>query len=130
MILRIIKVVERHTTVSDPSFQMRKVSKVERSAARTEDGYNLLPPFNIAPLITSAPLHLKEGRRQVKRYGVFLTCLSSRAVHLEVANSSSLTADAFINAYRRFVGPHGPARQIRSDQGTNFVGEKNELQPY
>ena len=52
--------------------------------------------------------------------------MSSRAVHLEVANS--MTADSFISAYRRFVGHHGPIRQIRSDQGTNFVGARNELQ--
>ena len=69
---------------------------------------------------------MKEGRRELKRYGVLFTCMASRAVHLEVANS--LTADSFINAYRRFVGRHGPVRQIRSDQGTNFIGAKNELQ--
>lgn len=57
-----------------------------------------------------------------------MECFScaSRAVHLEVANS--LTADSFINAYSCFVSRRGPVRQIHSDQGTNFVGVRNELQ--
>ena len=42
--------------------------------------------------------------------------------------ASSLTTDSFLNAYRRFVCRHGPVQQLRSDQGTNFVGAKNELE--
>ena len=49
----------------------------------------------------------------------------SRAVHIDV--SDTLTTDSFINAYRRFVGRRGPVRQVRSDQGTNYVGAMNEL---
>lgn len=82
------------------------------------------PPFSYCAMITLAPGMSK--RAVVKsRYGVLFTCLASRAVHLEVANS--LTADSFFNAYRRFVGRRGPVRQIRSDQGTNLVGARNEL---
>ena len=33
-----------------------------------------------------------------------------------------------MNAYRRFVGRCGPVRQLRSDQGTDFVGAQNELE--
>ena len=49
----------------------------------------------------------------------------SLAVHLETA--ASLTTDSFLSAYRRFIGRRGPVRQLRSDQGTNFVGTSNEL---
>ena len=61
----------------------------------------------------------------MKRYGVLFTCLASRAIHLET--STSLETDAFINALRRFICRRGPIRQLRSDQGTNFVGAKHEL---
>ena len=84
------------------------------------------PPFSYCAVDYFGPWYVKEGRRELKRYGVLFTCMASRAVHIEVANS--LTADSFISAYRRFVARRGPASQIRSDQGTNFVGAKNELQ--
>lgn len=35
--------------------------------------------------------------------------------------------DSFLNALRRILSHRGPARQIRSDQGTNFVGTCREL---
>ena len=43
---------------------------------------------------------------------------------LEVSNS--LQTDSFINALRRFICRRGPVRQLRSDQGTSFIGAKRE----
>ena len=71
------------------------------------------------------PFYIKEKRSELKRYGVLFTCMSSRAIHLETANS--MTTDSFINAYRRFIGRRGPISQLRSDQGSNFIGTKNEF---
>ena len=51
--------------------------------------------------------------------------MSSRAIHIETA--TSLDADSFINALRRFLSRRGPVSQIRSDNGTNFVGAQREL---
>ncbi|XP_023812859.1 uncharacterized protein LOC111947690 [Oryzias latipes] len=36
-------------------------------------------------------------------------------------------ADAFINAFRTFVAIRGPVRQLRCDQGTNFMGARKEF---
>lgn len=48
-----------------------------------------------------------------------------RAIHLEVL--SSLDTDSFINGLRRFIARRGQVLEIRSDNGTNFVGAEREL---
>ena len=82
-------------------------------------------PFTYSAVDFFGPFYVKEGRKELKRYGVLFTCMTSRAVHLETANT--MNTDSFINAYRRFIGRRGPVLQLRSDQGTNFVGARNEL---
>ena len=91
-----------------------------------EDRLEPAPPFSYCAVDYFGPLLIKEGRKELKRYGVLFTCMASRAVHIEIA--CSLETDAFINALRRFVCRRGPIRQLRSDRGTNFVGAKGELQ--
>ena len=83
------------------------------------------PPFTYCGVDFFGPWSIKEGRRQVKRWGVLFTCFASRAIHVETANS--LDSSAFINALRRFISIRGPLRTLRSDCGTNFVGAQREL---
>jgi len=71
------------------------------------------------------PFTITHGRKTEKRYGVIFTCLSTRAMHLEV--SHSLTTDSFICSLRRFVSRRGNVTTIVSDNGTNFVGAHREL---
>ena len=64
------------------------------------------PPFSSSGIDLFGPFFIKKGRGQAKRYGVIFTCLSMRAIHIEVA--SSLSTDSFICALRRFLARRGP----------------------
>lgn len=83
------------------------------------------PPFTFAAIDYFGPCLVKEGRKEVKRYRVLFTCMSSPAVHIETSNT--LTTDLLINAYRCFVSHRGSTQQLRSNQRSNFVGAKSEL---
>ena len=83
------------------------------------------PPFSRTGVDCFGPFFTKRGRSRLKRYGILFTCLVTRAVHVEVADSMS--TDSFINALRRFVARRGPVSVIRSDKGTNFIGAEKEL---
>ena len=82
-------------------------------------------PFHYSGMEVFGPFYVREGRKTLKRYGLTFTCLASRAVHLETLNT--LETDSFINALRRFINRRGKVRELRSDQGTNFVGARNVL---
>lgn len=83
------------------------------------------PPISRSGVDLFGPFEVKRGRVTVKRYGVIFTCLAIRAVHLEVA--ASLDTDSFINALRRFIAQRGQVLELRSDNGTNFIGAEREL---
>ena len=66
-----------------------------------------------------------RGRTRTKRYLCLFTCLTTRAVHLEM--SYSLDTDSFINAFTRMTSRRGTPAYVISDNGTNFVGAEREL---
>lgn len=63
------------------------------------------PPFSFVGVDCFGPFWVKRARSQVKRYGVLFTCLVSRAIHIEVAQS--MDTDAFVNFMRRFIARRG-----------------------
>lgn len=103
----------------------RRPTETHKMSDLPEERLKIAPPFTYCGVDLFGPWLIKEGRKELKRYGVLFTCMSCRAVHLETANS--LTTDSFINALRRFLAIRGPIRQLRSDRGTNIIGAKNEL---
>nr|XP_054761439.1 uncharacterized protein LOC129267841 [Lytechinus pictus] len=83
------------------------------------------PPFTSVGIDYFGPLEVKRGRSVVKTYGVMFTCLVSRAVHIEKAES--LNTDSCIAAIRRFIARRGTVKNMRSDNGTNLIGAQREL---
>jgi hypothetical protein len=89
---------------------------------RLQPGY---PPFTFVGLDCFGPFVVKRGRSEIKRYGCVFSCLCTRAIHLEVLYDMS--TDSFLNAFRRFVSRRGVPVHIWSDNGSNFVGAKVEI---
>ncbi|PFX34669.1 hypothetical protein AWC38_SpisGene505 [Stylophora pistillata] len=83
------------------------------------------PPFTNTDVHYFGPVSVKRGRVTEKRWECIFTCLTTRAVHLELAGD--LSTDSFIMTLRRFRGRRGNPKTIRSDNGTNFVGANREL---
>lgn len=105
--------------------RLRSIPQKQKLADLPQDRVEPAAPFTYSAVDYFGPFFVKEGRKEVKRYGVIFTCMASRAIHIETANS--LETDAFINALRRFQAERGPVRQLRSDCGTNFIGAHREL---
>ena len=90
-----------------------------------------LPPDRMAsyePPFTNVGVDyfaVKRGRGREKRYGCLFTCLTTRAIHVETAET--MDTDSFINCLYRFMARRGEPQLIRSDNGTNFVGAEREL---
>ena len=82
-------------------------------------------PFTNTGVDCFGPFLIKRGRSEVKCYGCLFTCMTTRAVHIEVLES--LDTDSFLNALRRFISRRGQPRTITSDNGGNFVSACKEL---
>ncbi len=93
--------------------------RIEPSPPFTNVGMDVFGPW----MITTRKL--RGGAAESKRWGLVFTCLSSRAIHIEVLQSMDVSS--FINALRRFFAIRGPATMIRCDCGTNFKGAKTAL---
>ncbi|XP_055909040.1 uncharacterized protein LOC129943877 [Eupeodes corollae] len=82
-------------------------------------------PFSFTGIDYFGPINISILRRSEKRWGVLLTCLTTRAVHIEIAHS--LSAYSCILALRNFMARRGAPIEIFSDNGTNFQGAEREL---
>ncbi|XP_055539757.1 uncharacterized protein LOC129726738 [Wyeomyia smithii] len=82
-------------------------------------------PFSFTGVDYFGSLTVTVGRRTEKRWGVLLTCLTTRAIHLEVAHT--LNASSCVMAVRNFMARRGVPLKIISDRGTNFTATNKEL---
>ncbi|XP_062712613.1 uncharacterized protein LOC134289907 [Aedes albopictus] len=82
-------------------------------------------PFAYIGVDYFGPMLVTVGRKQVKRWIALFTCLSIRAVHMEVVHN--LSTSSCIKAFRRFVARRGAPLEVYSDNGTCFVGANRQL---
>ncbi|XP_055643357.1 uncharacterized protein LOC129779730 [Toxorhynchites rutilus septentrionalis] len=83
-------------------------------------------PFTYVGLDYFGPVLAKVGRSNAKRWIALFTCLTIRAVHLEVVHS--LSTQSCVMAVRRFVSRRGSPAEIFSDNAMNFHGANNLLE--
>ena len=97
----------------------------EERLAYNEPAFSFTGTDYFGPLIVKQSKKTRQNLGQCKRYGVVFTCLTTRALHLELAGD--LSTDSFILALRRFIARRGQPNTIWSDNGTNYVGAEREL---
>lgn len=86
-------------------------------------------PFQFTSVDLFGPYQVKDNvkrRVSMKVWGILFCCMSSRAIHVELANT--LSAESFLFAYQRFTSVRGHPQKIWSDSGMNFIGAKSVLE--
>ncbi|TKS65757.1 hypothetical protein D9C73_028022 [Collichthys lucidus] len=85
-------------------------------------------PFEFTAVDLFGPYQVRDDikkRVTMKVWGVVFCCMSSRAIHAELANT--LSTESFLLAYQRFTALRGHPLKVWSDPGTNFVGARPVL---
>ena len=85
-------------------------------------------PFTHTGVDCFGPFEVKFLRCTLKRWRCLFTCLTTRAVHIEVAQS--LDTESCLAAVTRFIARLGYPKTIISDNGTNLFGAANELKAF
>lgn len=67
----------------------------------------------------------RRGQRTQKAYICLFVCLVTKAIHIELV--SDLSSNAFLAAFSRFISRRGPVACLYSDNGTNFIGARAQL---
>jgi len=77
----------------------------------------------------AGPFWYKEGQRKnaktIKCYVALFICLATKAIHIELA--ADITTETFLSVFKRFISRRGRPTDIYSDNGSNFIGAKREL---
>lgn len=86
-------------------------------------------PFYICGTDFAEPFLIKDGKLRnraiIKSYMCIFVCFATKAVHIEVV--SDLSAESFLNAFKRFISRRGLCKRVYSDNGTNYVGASNKI---
>ena len=83
------------------------------------------PPFTNCGVDYFGPFYVSIRRSSEKRWCFLFTCMTTRAVHIEIV--SSMDTSSCVMGMERFIARRGTPSVIWSDNGTNFVGTEKEL---
>ena len=86
------------------------------------------PPWTNVSLDLFGPLEYSDmvrKRLKSKCWGIIITCMVSRATHLDL--TQSYDTDALLQAIRRFMNLRGTPKVIYSDQGSQMVAASKEV---
>ena len=83
------------------------------------------PLFSNSGIDFFGPFYVAVKRSTEKRRGFLFTCLTTRALHIEVVNS--MDTRSCVMGIERFIARRGTPQVLWSDNGTNFTGAEKEL---
>ena len=83
------------------------------------------PPFSNYCVDYFGPFHVTIRRSSEKRWVFLFTCLTTRAILIELVPSMDTSSGVMAN--ERFISRRGTPSIIWSDNETNFVGAEKEL---
>ena len=83
------------------------------------------PPFFNTGMDYFGPFYVSVKRSSEKRWGFLFTCLTTRALHIEVVPSMHM--NSCVMGIERFIARRGKPRVLWSDNGTNFIAIEKEL---
>ena len=83
------------------------------------------PPFSNCDVDYFGPFHVTIRRSSEKRWGFLFTCLTTRAIHIELV--PSMDTSSCVMAIERFISKRRTPSIIWLDNGTNIVEAEKEL---
>ena len=89
------------------------------------------PKFHEVSLDLFGPYEVKgmvKQRTKKKVWGVIITCLATRALHIDVTEDYG--ADSLIQLLRKFVSIRGSPKNIYSDKGSQLMCAAEELKSW
>lgn len=104
---------------------MRRPTESQKIADLSQDCVKPFPPFTFCDMDCFGPFIVKQGCKELKRYGLLINCMYSQAIHIGMLDDMS--TDAFINSLCCFIAIRGAVQQIQTNQGSNFIGGRNKF---
>ena len=125
--------VKKHIKSCTVCRRLRRSPEIQKMSDLPEDRLEESPPFTYCGLDVFGPFLVCESKAtrrtnaERKVWGLVFTCLVSRAIHIEPL--PAMDSSTFVNALRRFFAIRGVCKLLRSDQGSNFIGARNQGSP-